>query len=68
MGTKQGPVGAVFTNGEAGTVENGEVLPQNAERLVSSRLVYRTAREEDQSFYVTKRIVSWCLYSRRQRR
>jgi hypothetical protein len=35
MGTKQGPAGAVFTNGEAGAIENGEVLPQNAERLVS---------------------------------
>jgi hypothetical protein len=47
VGTKQGPVGAVFAKGL------GEALPQNAERLG-----YRTAREEDQSYYVTKRIVS----------
>jgi hypothetical protein len=63
MGTKQGPAGAVFTNSEANAIEDGEVLPQNAERLV-----YRAAREEDQSCYVTKRIVSWCLHSHRQRR
>jgi len=61
--TKQGPVGAVFTNSKARAIENGEVLLQNAERLVS-----RTARVEDQSYYVTKRIVSWCLCSHRQRR
>jgi hypothetical protein len=64
MGTKQGPFGAAFTNGEASAIENGEVLPQNAERLA----VFRAAREEDKSYYVTKRIVSSCLYSHRQRR